>query len=377
MLFAGLNIKNRSLTILLACTLFLGGCYVDSDSSSTAEMTPASQSLRVSLDGDLSGYQPVEFDSKPFTSLIQHSFCEEGGDYDPDVSSDNKLIVFSSLRHSPNPDIFIKQINGFVATRLTSDPASEIQPAFSPKNDKVAYACNRSGSWDIWVVGIDGSNPTRLTSGVSNDIHPSWSSDGKDIVYCSFGPRSKQWELWTVNVENPSVKKWIGYGLFPEWSPNPKVNKIVFQRARYRGSRWFSIWTLDMIDGEAKYETEIISNVNYACITPSWSMDASMLAYCTVGKNMYDTTKTDSLVPDAAGEDVWVIDVTGRNNHRVTGSDAADFSPVWSPDGRLFYCSDRSYIDNIWSVRPVKVDFNRKEPFEMSNHPLGGGIIAN
>ncbi len=377
MLFAGLNIKIRSLALMTACSLLVGGCGFNSDLNSTA-IEPASQSIRVGLDGDLSGYQPVEFESKPFTSLVQHTFCEEGGDYDPCVSNDNKLITFSSLRHSPNPDIFIKQINGFVATRLTSDPASEIQPAFSPNNDKIAYASNRSGSWDIWVVGLDGSSPTRLTSGVSNDIHPSWSPDGKEIVYCSFGPRSKQWELWTVNLANPSLKKWIGYGLFPNWSPNPKINKIVFQRARYRGSRWFSIWTVDILNGEAKYETEIVSNVNYACITPAWSADASMISYCSVGKNMYDAvTGTNSLVPDAAGEDVWVIDVTGRNNHRVTGSDAADFSPVWSPDGRLFYCSDRNYIDNIWSVRPVRVNLDKAEPFELSNHPLGGGIKAN
>ncbi len=382
--FAGLTKNIKLLTIASACLLVSGGCSSMtptpvSDSSSTV-VVPVSHSIRVGLDGDLSGYDPIEFDSKPFTSLVQHTFSEEGGDYDPVISSDNKLLAFSSLRHSPNPDIFIKQINGFVATRLTSDPASEIQPAFSPAGDKIAYASNRNGSWDIWVVGLDGSTPTRMTSGVGNDIHPSWSPDGKEIVYCSFGPRTKQWELWTVQVENPSVKKWIGYGLFPNWSPNPKVNKIVFQRARYRGSRWFSIWTVDIVDGEAKYETEIISNVNYACITPAWSADASMIAYCTVGKSLYDTTSSDdpsTLVPDAAGEDIWVIDISGRNNHRVTGSDAADFTPTWSPDGKLFYCSDRNYVDNVWSVRPVKTNLTRNEPLEMSGHPLGSGIRAN
>lgn len=386
MLFAGLTKNIRLLPVVSACLFFAGGCSMYSGNSSspdsaTAAAIPTSNSVRIGLDGDLSGYDPVEFDSKPFSSLIQHSFSEEGGDYDPVVSNDNKLIAFSSLRHSPNPDIFIKQVNGFVATRLTSDPASEIQPAFSPAGDKIAYASNRSGSWDIWVVGLDGATPTRLTSGVGNDIHPSWSPDGKEIVYCSFGPHSKQWELWTVSVENPSVKKWIGYGLFPNWSPNSKVNKIVFQRARYRGSRWFSIWTVDIIEGEAKYETEIISNVNNACITPAWSADASMIAYCTLGKSIYDKNADlnmdDLQAPDAAGEDIWVIDVSGRNNHRITGSDAADFSPAWSPDGRLFFCSDRNYVDNVWSVKPIKTDLTRAEPLEMSGHPLGSGIRAN
>jgi len=319
-------------------------------------------------------YEPVGFDANPFASLIQHSFCEEGGDFDPDVSFDNGWIVFSSLRNSPNPDIYIKKVSGFTATRLTSDPASEIQPCFSPDGSKVAYATNRSGSWNIWVIGVDGTNPVCMTSGVSNDIHPSWSPDGKHIVYCSYGPRSSQWELWLVDTENPSVKKWIGYGVFPEWSPNPKVSKIAFQLARYRGSQWFSIWTVDIIDGEAKFPTEIVNNVNYACITPSWSSDARQLAFCTVSKSVYE--KTDPAVPGTSGEDIWMIDLDGRNANRITNSDAADYSPTWSSDGRVFFCSDRKYIDNIWSTKPYGVDFKTETPVQLSQHPQRA-VLAN
>jgi TolB protein len=326
--------------------------------------------------GQLDAWQPVEFSSKPFSSMEQHSFCEEGGDYDPDISSDGKLIVFSSLRHSPNPDLYIKRTNGATATRLTSDPASEIQPNFSPSGDKVAYATNRAGNWDIWVVGVDGTNPVRMTTDISNDIHPSWSPDGKYIVYCSFGARSRKWELWIVESENPSAKKWIGYGMFPDWNPNPKLNKIAFQQARYRGSQWFSIWTVDMVDEEARFPTEIVTNINHACICPSWSPDGTKLAYSSVNRSEYE--KTDPAVPNNSGEDIWIVDIDGRNNHRLTNSDAADYSPTWGPNGRVFFCSDRKYIDNIWSVKPYEVDFTvePQQPLQMSRHPQGG-IQAN
>ncbi|MBN1846272.1 MAG: TolB family protein [Sedimentisphaerales bacterium] len=369
-----MNLHNHQATRVLAGFVILvllaaGGC-----SFWGGDPRQKSQTVQTNLYGNLNGWQPVAFSAKPFASLVQHSFCEEGGDYDPSVSADGKWIVFSSLRHCPNPDLYIKQAQGFTTTRLTSDPASEIQPSFSPQSDKVAYASNRTGDWDIWVIGVDGSNPVRLTAGAGNDIHPSWSPDGKQIVYCSLGGRSNQWELWVVNVENPSVKKWIGYGLFPEWCPNAKIPKIAFQQSRYRGSQWFSIWTIDFVNDEAKYPTEIVSSVDYACICPSWSPDGSKLAYSTVGRTLYE--KGEGPVPQSSGEDIWTVDLDGRNNLRLTHTDASNFSPCWGPDGRVYFCSDRKNIENIWSIQPHQIQFARENPVDLSQHPLNS-VRAN
>ena len=235
----------------------------------------------------------------------------------------------------------------------------------------VAYASNRSGSWDIWIISIDGSNPVRLTSTASNDIHPSWSPDGKQIVYCSFGSRSRQWELWVVDVNTPSIKRMIGYGLNPIWCPNPQIPKIAYQLSRYRGSSWFSIWTLDYIDGDAKFPTEIISSIEHACICPAWSQDGLKLAYSTVSRTHYEK-KAESAVPDTSGEAIFIIDLDGRNNLRLTNEDATNFAPFWSPDGRIFYCSDRKGIDNIWSIKPYRLDLKRQQPVDLSQHLLSG-----
>ncbi|MBN2212541.1 MAG: PD40 domain-containing protein, partial [Sedimentisphaerales bacterium] len=336
---------------------------------------PQSPVVETNLYGNLDAWQPVGFTSTPFSSLVQHSFCEEGGDYDPDISGDGKWIVFSSLRHAPNPDLYVKQVSGSTATRLTSDPASEIQPCFSPLGDKVAYASNRTGNWDIWVISVDGSNPVRLTDGASNDIHPSWSPDGKQIVYCSLGGRSNQWELWIVNVDTPSIKKWIGYGVFPEWCPNASIPKIAYQMARYRGSQWFSIWTVDMIDGEAKFPTEIATSINHACICPTWHPDGKKIAYSTVTRNIYEKDAPE-VMPGMSGEDIWIVDLDGRNSLRLTQGDAANFAPCWAPDGRIYFCSDRKGIDNIWSAKPLQVDFAATSPVDLSKHPQGP-VLAN
>ena len=308
--------------------------------------------------------------------MSQHTFTQEGGDADPDISPDAKWIVFSSMRHSPNPDLYVKRVHGATVTRLTSDPASEMQPQFSPAGDKVVYASNRTGNWDIWVVAVDGSAPTQLTNTTANDIHPSWSPDGKQIVYASYGARSGQWELWVVNTETPSVKKIIGFGLNPVWSPNPDIPKIAFQQARFRGSQWYSIWTLDFQNGESRFPTEIVSSVDYACICPAWSPDGSRLAYSTVSRGTYDKT-AKSPSPLNSGETIFVIDLDGRNNLRLTTDDSSSFAASWSPDDRIFFCSDRKGIYNIWSVKPSKYNFAADtKSTELTKNPLNQ-FLAN
>lgn len=360
------RIANRCLALTMLVLPLVVGCSAPA---------PQSPDVETNLYGNLQAWEPVAFTSTPFSSLMQHSFCEEGGDYDPDVSRDGKWIAFSSLSHCPNPDLYIKKVDGSTTTRLTSDPASEIQPCISPMGDKVAYASNRNGNWDVWVISVDGSNPVRLTESSTNDIHPSWSPDGRQIVYCSYGNRSNQWELWIVNVDTPSIKKWIGYGVFPVWCPNPKIPKIAYQLARYRGSQWFSIWTIDMIDGEAKFPTEIVSSTQHACITPAWSPDGNKLVYSSIENNIYDK-KAPPSIPNSSGQDVWIVDLDGRNQLRLTQGDASSFSPCWAPDGRVFFCSDRKGIDNVWSVKPLQVDFAATSPVDMSKHPQGP-VTAN
>lgn len=378
------NFGRLPLLFILLLGLLTGCNQISAPEAQQPNQASSSEKMmRTNLEGQLDSWQEVSFEAKPFSSLIQHSFCEEGGDFDPDISADGKWLVFSSLQNSPNPDLYLKQVNGATATRLTSDTASEIQPCFSPSGDKVAYATNRSGNWDIWVIGIDGTNPTRLTSDGSDDIHPSWSPDGTQIVYCSTGARSRQWELWILEVAKPSIRKFIGYGLFPRWCPNAQVPKIAFQLARARGSRWFSIWTIDIVNGEARYPTEIISNIDYACICPAWSSDGAKIAYSTVGQaGRLDNDKNPQVKPAPAGpstptaEDIWIVDIDGRNNHSLTNSDTRNFSPAWSVDGRIFFCSDRNGLENVWSIMPHAVDFNAAAPVDLTSHPQGG-IIAN
>jgi hypothetical protein len=275
----------------------------------------------------------------------QHTFNDEGYDGDVRVDPTGKWIVFASTRHSERPEIYLQRVDGTSVTQLTSDPSENAQPCFSPDGRNIAFCSTRAGSWDLYVMDIDGRNVTQVTSGPSQDMHPTFSPDGTRLAYCSFGGRSGQWELWTINLATRE-RKMIGYGLFPSWSPDRTADRLAFQRARQRGSRWFSLWTLDLVEGEARRITEVAVSSNAAIISPSWSPDGRRLAFSTV----VDPAQTVKGRPRGQ-QDVWIVDADGGNRLRLTDGTSTCLSPCWAVDNRVYFVSDRGGHENVWSVR--------------------------
>lgn len=310
----------------------------------------AGRSGNLILFGDLPGTGPVTYFSRSAISLEQHTFSDIGGDFDADIDPWGKRMVFASTRHQLRPDLYIKSVDGVSVTQLTADPGPDIQPAFSPDGRTVAFASRRSGNWDIWLVNVDGGPPAQVTSGPADEVHPSWSTDGSRLVYCSLPAKGGQWELWTTDATAGASKRFIGYGLFPEWSP--VGDTIVYQRARERGSRWFSIWTLTLYDGEPRYPTEVSASATQAMILPTWSADGSQIAFAstsTVPPPPVDGVRlTENLVFD-----IWIMNADGRGRTRLTDGHGANHAPAFSPSGRVFFTSNRSGHDNIWSLPPT------------------------
>jgi Tol biopolymer transport system component len=255
--------------------------------------------------------------------------------------------VFSSTRHNLMADIYAKAVDGTAVTQLTGDPASDVQPAFSPDDAQVAFASDRAGSWDIWVMNVDGGPPVQITSDPAEEVHPSWSPRGSQVVYSSLSSRGGQWELWIADTDGGSGKKFIGYGLFPTWSP--EGDKILYQRARERGSNLFSIWTVTLVDGEPRYPTELASSAHEAFVLPAWSEDGRHIVFSSI-----DHTATDELaLPSSVRRmDIWIMSADGRGKVRLTDGHTSNHAPVFSPDGRLFFTTNRAGFENIWSLFP-------------------------
>ncbi len=311
----------------------------------------AATDQQITLFGELPDSQMMGFESRQATSVRRHTFAEEGADFDPNIDAKGERMVFASTRHSHMPDLYIKSVDGRAVTQLVADPSSDVQPALSPDGSRVAFASNRSGNWDIWVIDIDGTNLIQISSTPSHDVSPSWAPDGRSLAYCSSAPDGGQWEMWISDVIAGGTRRFIGYGLFPEWSP--VGNSILYQQARERGSRWFSIWTLELIDDEPRFPTEIAFSAEQALILPTWSPDATQIAYCAVTATTPGADEYLDLSASAEIADLWIINIDGTNKTRLTGGNTPSFSPVWSTQGRIYYTGNREGKENIWSLMPT------------------------
>ncbi|MBF0196105.1 MAG: PD40 domain-containing protein [Planctomycetes bacterium] len=319
---------------------FFSGCQVTQDTNPTeADRGPG---VRPDLYGNPSPTPAGDV----YSEQVRHTFSEVGKDFDPFITSDGKRILFASTRISETSDVFIKDANSKVVTQVTHTPyASEKQPQLSPDGSRVIYASNKEGKWNIYETSFlhSGSIETEIVSNGRINEQPCYSPDGRHITYVTWIPRKSHWEIATMNLKTQQEKIY-GPGLFPKFSPDG--TKLVFQRPRSRSPQWFSIWLLDL---RTENISEIISNNNWAAVTPNWSPDGRKIIFGAINKSIYENGAY-------AGDDIFTISVDGTHLIRLTNDGAPDWNPIWAKDGRVFYVSMQNGFQNIWSIKPRDMD---------------------
>jgi Tol biopolymer transport system component/imidazolonepropionase-like amidohydrolase len=124
------------------------------------------------------GKWDVAADLGPTTRLDFET--SEGTWMNVDVSPDGRRVVFDLLG-----DIYAMPIAGSgasAAERLTSGPAFDMQPRFSPDGSRIAFSSDRDGLWNIWVVDADGKNAKQVSKERRWFVNsPTWGPDGAYI----------------------------------------------------------------------------------------------------------------------------------------------------------------------------------------------------
>ena len=81
----------------------------------------------------------------------------------PALSKDHIAFVYAG-------DIWIADGSGRDARRLTSHPAEENSPVFSPDGQYIAFAAEYEDNTDVYVVPVAGGQPQRLTWHPGTDL---------------------------------------------------------------------------------------------------------------------------------------------------------------------------------------------------------------
>lgn len=103
----------------------------------------------------------------------------------PAISPDGKTVAFSY-----KGDIWTVPANGGQARQITTNPAYDAYPVWSPDSRQIAFASSREGSLDVYVVGKDGGVPRRVTTDSGDEYPMAWRTDSTILLKASIMPKA-------------------------------------------------------------------------------------------------------------------------------------------------------------------------------------------
>ncbi len=224
-------------------------------------------------------------------------------------------------------DLWSVPLAGGNATRLTTHPAAEGNPAISPDGKLLAFTARYEGPTEVYVMPLVGGRPRRLTFDAANISHVGWTPDGKVLVGTDAhaGLPSHQLVVLDCSSRDGVVTRTripLAQAALGSYTPDGKTlffTRLAFQGShtkRYKGGTAQQLWSFRQGDAEAK-----------------------------------------PLTADYAG--------TSR-------------SPMfWQ--GRIYFASDRDGTMNLWSIKPDGSEARRHtkhDGFDIASPALDGGHIV-
>ena len=205
----------------------------------------------------------------------------------PTVSGDQ-------LAFTHGGDLWITTTQGGKAIRLTSTPAVESNPHFSPDGKLIAFTSNRSGTDAIYTIPVAGGEPKRLTWHPAAAKVRGWTNDGKHILYASDRATapSRYDRLWTISLAGGPATM-----LAEQWATDGSYSANGQQMVIDRVRRW----------------------------------DVEWRAY----RGGQNTPLT-------------ILDLKTLEETSIPNQQTTDIKPLWQ-NGTIYFLSDRDYTTNVWA----------------------------
>lgn len=297
----------------------------------------------------------------------------------PAVSPDGKKVLYgvsyeSVEQNKSNNELYVMNIDGSDATRLTHTPQSEGQAAWINGGKEIAFVAEKDGKPQMWVMNADGTGRrvvSRLENGVAGFLV---SPDGKKVLVISsvkYGrtaadvypdlPKAnariiddlmyKHWDEWVTEIPHPFIADFDGYSLKNikdimdgepyespmkpfggiesfAWSPDSKQVVYVSRKKtgmEYAVSTNSDLYLYDIEKTTTRNLTEGMMGYDTA---PAFSPDGTQLAWLSMEHDGYESDKNRIFVMDMA---------TGTRTDLTANWDYTADAIAWNPNGKSIY----------------------------------------
>ncbi len=242
----------------------------------------------------------------------------------------NGKIVFMST-HDGNPEIYAVNPDGSGLDRLTDNDVGDVAPAWSPDGSRIAFTCGigplTGGGFstfepsDICVMDAEGRGSVRLTDDPVSDGEPAWSPDGRRIAF------RRAADLYTMKPDGTDLTRLTtdAYASEPAWSPDgTRIAYVSLQSPCPGGCPLPSpqpfVPQILVMNADGTGAVNLTNDAAIEARHPSWSPDGMRIAY--------------DAHPSAGGEvAIWLMNPDGSAKIRLPPAPGNDSEPAWSPDG--------------------------------------------
>jgi len=267
----------------------------------------------------------------------------------------DRWLAFDSDREVFNRDIYVMRPDGTLLKRMTTEPATDREPAFANDGKRIAFASDRIGAtMQIFIMKLPTLEIAQLTNRPEGADQPAWSADDQVIAFHSGTA------VYTIGVDGTGEKKWdegpdmLNAFQHPTFSPDgiwlvadrgnfirafkldgslqkdiaPNVpntqnmptiapTSAIFAFATYCNEK--SIWVAPMsgFTGDACSQTSRLSPMGIAATRPAWG---------PLGFVAFEGGEGSA--------EIYIVPEKGGDAVNVTNNPTENLNPAWAPFNR-------------------------------------------
>jgi tricorn protease len=247
-------------------------------------------------------------------------------------ATNGRQVVFSYA-----DQLYSVGLEGGLARRLTNGPGYAVFPRFSPGGGEIAFTAQYDGNTEVYLMAADGGTPKRLTY---------TETVGRDDLSDRMGP-------------NNIVMAWKNTSA-----------EVVF-RSRMRSYDPFN-GQLFTVGKDAELPGILpVPRAGFLSMSP----DDTKMAYNRVFREF----RTWKDYRGGMADDIWIYDFKTGAVEDITNNPAQDIIPMWAPNNRIYFLSDRDKRLNLYSydlATKATVQHTHFTDFDIKFPSLGGGVIV-